>query len=227
MTPKRIILLRHGESEANVDHEVYAKIPDWKIALTDTGVAQAREAGRKIAGLIGGESFGVFSSPYVRTEQTKKAMLKGMGRTPVFDYQDPELREQEYGNMPPTDVNYARHRARKEFGMFFYRFAEGESCADVYDRMAIFMNTLFRRFERADCPDNVILVSHGLAIKCFLARWYHWPITIFDETKTLPNCHISVMTNLDTACPSRSTRYALSEPFEETLYMNLNVQQER
>ena len=169
MTPKRIILLRHGESEANVDHEVYAKIPDWKIALTDTGVAQAREAGRKIAGLIGGESFGVFSSPYVRTEQTKKAMLKGMGRTPVFDYQDPELREQEYGNMPPTDVNYARHRARKEFGMFFYRFAEGESCADVYDRMAIFMNTLFRRFERADCPDNVILVSHGLAIKCFLA----------------------------------------------------------
>ena len=60
MIPKRIILLRHGESEANVDHEVYAQVPDWKIALSATGVAQAREAGRKIAELAGGESFGVF-----------------------------------------------------------------------------------------------------------------------------------------------------------------------
>ena len=65
MTPKRIILLRHGESEANVDHEVYARVPDWKIALTEQGFAQAREAGRKIAELVGGESFGVFSSPYL------------------------------------------------------------------------------------------------------------------------------------------------------------------
>ena len=221
MTPKRIILLRHGESEANVDHEVYARVPDWKIALTATGVAQAREAGRKIAELVGGESFGVFSSPYLRTIQTKEAMLEGMGRTPVFDYQDPELREQEYGNTPPPDVNYARHRARKEFGMFFYRFAEGESCADVYDRMAIFINTLFRRFDRTDCPENLILVSHGLAIKCFLARWYHWPVTVFDETATLPNCHVSVMTNLDAGKPERGHRFALTEPFEQTSYLRV------
>lgn len=215
MTPKRIILVRHGESEANVDHEVYAKVPDWKIALTNAGVEQACEAGRKIAGLIGGESFGVFSSPYLRTLQTKEAMLEGMGRAPVFDYQDPSLREQEYGNTPPRDVNYARHRARKEFGMFFYRFAEGESCADVYDRMAIFMNTLFRRFEREDCPDNIILVSHGLAIKCFLARWYHWDVGRFDVMEQLPNCHISLMLNSCSGQMSRDNDFVLTEPYTE------------
>lgn len=156
MIPKRIILLRHGQSEANVDHEVYAKVPDWKIALTGVGVEQAQAAGRKLAGLIGDESFGVFASPYLRTIQTKDAMLAGIGRKPVFDYQDSSLREQEYGNAPPVDVNRERHAERREFGMFFYRFAEGESCADVYDRMAIFMNTLFRRFDRSDCPENLI-----------------------------------------------------------------------
>jgi len=102
MTPNRIVLLRHGESEANVDPAVYARVPDWRIALTANGVEQAQEAGRKIAGLIGSESFGVFSSPYVRTEQTKNAMLEGMGREPVFDYQGTTLREQEYDNMPPA-----------------------------------------------------------------------------------------------------------------------------
>ena len=49
MTPKRIILLRHGESEANVDLVVYARVLDWQNALTATGVEQARGAGREIA----------------------------------------------------------------------------------------------------------------------------------------------------------------------------------
>lgn len=209
MTPKRIILVRHGESEANVDPGVYARVPDWRIALTANGVEQAREAGRKIVGLIGNESFGVFSSPYVRTEQTKNAMLEGMGREPVFDYQDPTLREQEYGNMPPTDENEANRAFRKKFGYFFYRFPEGESCADVYDRMALFLDTLYRRFDRPNCPANIIIVSHGTAIKCFLARWYHWSIERFESIGQLPNCHVSVMRQ-------EVGSFVLDEPFSLT-----------
>lgn len=204
MMPKRIILLRHGESEANVDPTVYARVPDWQIALTGKGVEQAKDAGRKIGSILGEEPFGVFVSPYRRTLQTKDAMLEGIGRKPVFDYQDPELREQEYGNMPPTEENMANRAFRKQFGFFFYRFPDGESCADIYDRMALFIDSLFRRFDRDDCPENIILVSHGTAIKCFLARWYHWDIGRFDTMPILPNCHITVMEG--------ST---LTEPFAE------------
>ncbi len=220
MTPRRIFLLRHGESEANVDPGVYARVPDWRIALTENGVAQAREAGRKIAGLIGGGPFGVFSSPYVRTEQTKNAMLEGMGRAPVFDYQDPELREQEYGNMPPAEENTAHCEFRKKFGHFFYRFPNGESCADVYDRMALFLDTLYRRFDRPNCPENIIIVSHGTAIKCFLARWYHWPIVRFEMLSPLPNCHVSLMTANAANDRVRPHRFELHEPFEQELYLN-------
>ena len=220
MIPKRIILLRHGESEANVDPGVYACVPDWQIALTANGVAQAREAGRKIAGLIGGETFGVFSSPYVRTEQTKNAMLEGVGREPVFDYQDPCLREQEYGNMPPTDENNANREFRKKFGYFFYRFPEGESCADVYDRMALFLDSLYRRFDRPSCPENIIIVSHGTAIKCFLARWYHWSIARFESIGQLPNCHVSVMERRQDEDDGKSRHFLLIEPMcEDPFFM--------
>ena len=213
--PKRIILLRHGESQANVDHEVYAQVPDWKIALTNAGVEQACEAGRKIAELVGGESFGVFSSPYLRTLQTKEAMLEGMGREPVFDYQDPTLREQEYGNMPPTDENNANREFRKKFGYFFYRFPNGESCADVSDRITLFLDSLYRRFERETCPENIIIVSHGTAIKCFLARWYHWDVGRFDVMEQLPNCHISLMLNSCSGQMSRDNDFVLTEPYTE------------
>lgn len=213
MMPKRIILVRHGESEANVDPTVYAHVPDWRIALTEQGVAQARAAGRLIAGLIGDGAFGVFSSPYVRTEQTKNALLEGIGRVPVFDYQDPTLREQEYGNMPPTDENEANRAFRKQFGYFFYRFPEGESCADVYDRMALFLDSLHRRFDRPSCPENVIIVSHGTAIKCFLARWYHWSIAHFESIGQLPNCHVSVMKKDNAIKAGGISRFCIEEPF--------------
>ena len=34
MLPKRIILLRHGESLGNIDDTAYSTIPDWKLPLT-------------------------------------------------------------------------------------------------------------------------------------------------------------------------------------------------
>ena len=33
--PKRIILVRHGESLGNVDESAYCSISDWKIPLTE------------------------------------------------------------------------------------------------------------------------------------------------------------------------------------------------
>ena len=211
MTPKRIILLRHGESMANVDPTVYAQMPDWRIALTENGVRQARETGEKIAELLQGESFGVFCSPYLRTIQTKDAMLTGMERVPAFDYQDPSLREQEYGNMPSAEDNAANRAFRDKFGYFFYRFPNGESCADVYDRMALFLDSLYRRFERESCPENIVIVSHGTAIKCFLTRWYHWRVDRFEALRQLPNCHVSLMSRgLDAGL---ADKFVLSEPF--------------
>ena len=191
MQPKRIILVRHGESAANVDPVVYSQTPDHLIHLTETGKEQAREAGRKVAALIGEEAFGVYASPYLRTLETKDSLLEGMGRQPVFDYQDPSLREQEYGNMPTPEASAANRELRERCGNFFYRFPEGESCADVYDRMCSFLASLFSQFERPDSPENIIIVSHGTAIKCFLMRWHHWTVDKFESLPNMGNCEIS------------------------------------
>lgn len=39
--PKRIILMRHAESEGNVDKEIYTSIPDHALKITDRGRKQA------------------------------------------------------------------------------------------------------------------------------------------------------------------------------------------
>jgi hypothetical protein len=51
--PKRIILVRHGESVGNVNEEAYATTPDWAIPLTQNGKNQARRLGSQLEEIIG------------------------------------------------------------------------------------------------------------------------------------------------------------------------------
>ncbi|KAL2458123.1 Phosphoglycerate mutase-like protein AT74 [Abeliophyllum distichum] len=50
--PKRIILVRHGESEGNEDEEVLEYVPNYKIKLSNKGIQQAENVGSKIKKVI-------------------------------------------------------------------------------------------------------------------------------------------------------------------------------
>lgn len=210
MTPKRIILIRHGQSTANVDESVCAEQPDPAHPLTPEGERQAAVAGERLAGIIKEESFGVFVSPYRRTMQTMEFACAQLPRIVAFTHQDPRLREQDYGPMRSVDESKRQREQRALHGRFFYRFPGGESCADVFDRMSAFLETLHRRFQRDDFPDNILVFTHGTAMRCFLTRWYHWTVDRFEEMENHPpNCHIVVMQRTESV-----DTYEISEPFE-------------
>lgn len=56
MKPHRIILIRHGECHANTDESKFATEPDYTIELTEKGIRQAQEAGKKLKELVKEES---------------------------------------------------------------------------------------------------------------------------------------------------------------------------
>ena len=53
--PKRIILVRHGNSEANNNFDILKRVPDNKVHLTQKGIQQAKEAGQRLKKLLGNE----------------------------------------------------------------------------------------------------------------------------------------------------------------------------
>lgn len=55
-----------------------------------------------------------------------------------------QLREQDFGNFQDPGGKKKELAERLEFGRFFYRFPNGESGADVYDRITIFEDHLVR-----------------------------------------------------------------------------------
>ncbi|KAL6006761.1 hypothetical protein ACLOJK_032256 [Asimina triloba] len=90
---------------------------------------------------------------------------------------------------------------RNRYGRFFYRFPNGESAADVYDRITGFRETLRADIDigRFQPPGqrtknvNLVIVSHGLALRVFLMRWYKWTVDQFEGLTNFSNGGTMVM----------------------------------
>jgi broad specificity phosphatase PhoE len=170
-----ILLVRHGESLANDS-----------IALTDRGHEQARAAGQQIGQAFIRDAL-VYRSPFLRARQTLDGILTGSGIAPdeVRVFEDPRLREVEHGY---ADVPQQR-RLQDVHGAFFYRFNGGESPADCFDRTSGFLEGLMRQVARKS-SDKVLIVTHGLTIRCFVMRFLHLTVEQFETMRNPANCDV-------------------------------------
>eukprot|EP01088_Endostelium_zonatum_P002583 TRINITY_DN13211_c0_g1_i1.p1 TRINITY_DN13211_c0_g1~~TRINITY_DN13211_c0_g1_i1.p1 ORF type:complete len:231 (-),score=34.95 TRINITY_DN13211_c0_g1_i1:45-737(-) len=211
--PKRIILIRHGQSTGNVDTTVFSETPDNQVPLTDLGKQQALEAGKKLRSLIGDSSIRFFVSPYARSKQTFDGLISG-GNFDPSTYtvrEEPRLREQDWGNYQIPEEVEKSMKERKRFGSFYYRFPNGESGSDVYDRVTAFWGSLHREWRITGCLENFCLVSHGLTLRMILMRYYKWSVEDFHSVQNLDNCEMVIMQHdgdgkYEIVTPLRSSR---------------------
>ncbi|MGW6278183.1 phosphoglycerate mutase family protein [Kribbella sp. NPDC055071] len=205
--PNRIVMLRHGESEANVDKTIYERIPDHAVPLTPRGYEQSAEVGKKLREVFENQSVRVYVSPYLRTLQTLDAL--GLDDLIEMPREEPRLREQDWANLQDTADIEAQEKLRDSFGHFYYRFTHGESGADVYDRVSSLLETMHRDFEQPDSPQNVLLVSHGLTMRLFCMRWFHWSVRFFETLRNPGNAETRILLR------QSDFRYKLDRPFEQ------------
>jgi broad specificity phosphatase PhoE len=200
--PKRLIFIRHGESQGNIDPNIYFTIPDNKIALTENGKSQAVEASKKLKDIIKDEKVKFIYSPFMRTKQTLENILKIFDKNKIVVQEDPRIREQEWGNFQDENEMKKINEERRKCGRFYYRFPTGESGADVYDRVSNFLCSFYRGFnvniEDSECSykkifDNIVIVSHGLFIRLFLMRYFRWTVDKFEKLDNPSNCEIIVL----------------------------------
>lgn len=201
----RIILLRHGQSLGNVDELAYCRIPDHALPLTETGEQQARAAGPVIRELIGDGPVAAYVSPYRRTKHTFD--LLGVGAERVVT--EPRVREQDWGNLQdPVQQEVLKHQ-RHAFGHFFFRLPNGESGADVDDRVAAFLDGLTVRMHKDEAhPKTVLVVSHGLTIRLLCRRFFDWSIDLFESLSNPDTCENRVLDH-------DGTGWRLDRPFDQ------------
>ena len=199
----RIFLIRHGETTMNIGDNYVARVPDHLVSLTNNGIAQANAAGTWLADYcsqngIWLENARIWRSPYRRTRQTSEEFNKYLSIHSVFE--DIALAELQYGLFDslhedewpvrfPEEYAYCKRHWDNE-GKFYLRFPNGESPFDVAQRVHSFMGTIKR-----DNADPLFIFTHGITLRCFLLRWFHYPPEWYETEKNPSNCSIRLIEN--------------------------------
>lgn len=199
----RIFLIRHGETTANVGDNYGPRLLDHLVPLTENGIIQANEAGKWlkdycIQNNIALDNARVWRSPYKRTRQTSEEFNKHLCVKSVFE--DVALAEMQFGlfdslrdedwatRFPDEYAECKRHWDNE--GKFYLRFPNGESPFDVALRVHQFMGTIKR-----DTADPLFVFTHGITMRCFLLRWFHYPPEWYETEKNPGNCWIWLINN--------------------------------
>lgn len=174
-------------------------------SLAHAPLPKAEEAGMKLRSLLRpDDTLHFFTSPYRRTRETTEGILNALTssnptpspfpRNTIKVYEEPRLREQDFGNFQPCSAEMSRMwQERADYGHFFYRIPNGESAADAYDRVSGFNESLWRSFGEDDFASVCVLVTHGLMTRVFLMKWYHFSVEYFEDLRNVNHCEFVVM----------------------------------
>jgi broad specificity phosphatase PhoE len=151
--PRRILLVRHCQSQANADGRLEGK---GDSPLSTIGLEQAK----RVAAFIAAQDIGpavLLVSPQSRARSTAQEIATLCGWTPSHDHR---IREGEFGWM--EDMSYAElgeHMAKHQLRTLDVRMHGGESREAIAER---FWEALSEAMNATHGP--LIAVTHGYAI---------------------------------------------------------------
>lgn len=185
---RTIFLIRHARSTANVDPAVYLRVPDPRIPLAapddDPGALRAARLVRAelVApdDVIDSAALCSWTSSYDRCRQTEALVTRALLGDAIGGLRRREsflLREQEFGDWDGlTEDQVARvdpqrvhklTRLTDQQGRFYFRYPNGESRADVVQRVTVFLGKLQRSSHR----DHIIFL-HGVTQRALRMAWF-------------------------------------------------------
>src|SRR5258708_21190046 len=167
MTDRLLVLVRHGQSDWNLKN----LFTGWRdVDLTDKGVAEAREAGRKLKAQ--GIKFDVaFTSALKRAQRTLDLMLTELGQTTIPVFKDQALNERDYGELVGLNKDDARKKWGEEQVHIWRRSYDvappgGESLKDTLARtLPYYVTEILPRVMRGE-PG--LVSSHGNSLRALV-----------------------------------------------------------
>jgi 2,3-bisphosphoglycerate-dependent phosphoglycerate mutase len=157
-----VILLRHGQSQWNLEN----KFTGWvDVPLSERGIEEARQAGRKLAGRRVDR---LFTSVLHRAIETARLALETAGLADVPTVRDPALNERMYGDLQGMNKDQAREQFGEEQVHVWRRSFDvpppgGESLQDTAARVVPYWDGTILPEIRAG--RNVLIAAHGNSLR--------------------------------------------------------------
>lgn len=167
MSDRLLVLVRHGQSEWNLKN----LFTGWRdVDLTEQGIAEAKEAGRKLKaqGLV----FDIaFTSALKRAQNTLDLLLNEMGQSKIPVIRDQALNERDYGDLSGLNKDDARKKWGEEQVHIWRRSYDiappgGESLRDTLARtLPYYVQEILPRVLRGE---RTIISAHGNSLRALV-----------------------------------------------------------
>lgn len=167
MSDRLLVLVRHGQSEWNLKN----LFTGWRdVDLTPQGVAEAKEAGRKLKaqGLV----FDIaFTSALKRAQNTLDLLLAEMDQTNIPVIKDQALNERDYGDLSGLNKDDARAKWGEDQVHVWRRSYDvpppgGESLRDTGARVwPYYMHVIQPHVLRGE---TVLVAAHGNSLRSLI-----------------------------------------------------------
>lgn len=164
---RRLVLVRHGQSEWNLKN----LFTGWKDPdLTERGVEEAREAGRRLK--AEGVAFDIaFTSKLLRAKRTNQLLLAELGQQTLRTIEDPALNERDYGELTGLNKDDARTTFGEKKVLMWRRSYDvpppgGESLRDTVARaLPYFVREILPCVLRGQ---STLVTAHGNSLRALI-----------------------------------------------------------
>ncbi len=161
----RLVLLRHGESQWNLEN----RFTGWvDVPLSAKGEEEAREAGKK---LIGYRFDRAFTSVLTRAIETLRIVLDVIGQSHIPIEKDQALNERMYGelqglNKAETAKKYGEQQVKLWRRSYDVRPPGGESLRDTAERVLPYYESRIKPHLLAG--ETILIVAHGNSLRALV-----------------------------------------------------------
>ncbi|CUS35522.1 2,3-bisphosphoglycerate-dependent phosphoglycerate mutase [Candidatus Nitrospira nitrificans] len=161
----RLVLLRHGESQWNLEN----RFTGWvDVPLSPKGIEEAKQAGEKLRGLTFDRAF---TSVLTRANETLRLVLETIGQTTIPIEKDKALNERMYGdlqglNKAETAKKYGDAQVKIWRRSYDVKPPGGESLKDTAERALPYYEKMVKPHLMKG--ETIIIAAHGNSLRALV-----------------------------------------------------------
>ena len=166
----RLILLRHGESQWNLEN----RFTGWvDVPLSPRGIQEAKNAGEKLRSFTFNRAF---TSVLTRAIETLRLVLEAIGQTNIPIERDKALNERMYGelqglNKADTAKKYGDEQVKIWRRSYNVAPPGGESLKDTADRVLPYYENRIKPYLLKG--ETILISAHGNSLRALVMQLEH------------------------------------------------------
>lgn len=190
---KQVFLVRHAQSEEDINPAMHGKVSDQRISITSAGKKQVSDLVNILAPKIFAyKKIKIVTSPSNRAGQTMSLFCSSF---PSIDFDilfEQCIRSLNWGNVDEHSIKEVEQE-RYRVGVLHFQFPGGDNTPNFVRDIECFVNSLRFAGRFDDHPECAVFFTHGFALRVIAKAFLKISDEDFRSLANPPNCYVATI----------------------------------